>query len=197
MSIFRVRATLTGFSGGPGLMTQYFSPAVAGFNAALAQLSVDRVRDALTAGAALWNSSMTWSVDGTVDEIDEATGTMLDSITVTSRSVAGGSVGSNQGPAPAGACVVWKTAEVKNGRRVQGRTFLVPLASGHFEGNGTLAEAALTLCNDFGASMNDAGATDLVHVVWSRPVLGVGGTKHGITGYNTKDKVAVLRSRRD
>lgn len=197
MSIFRVKAVLTGFSGGPGLMYQYFSPAVAGFNEALAQLAVDRVRDACQTGNLLWPMSLTWSIDGTVDEINEANGDLVDSLTVTARSVGGNVAGSSVGPAPAGAVVNWKTAEIKRGRRVAGRTFLVPLAAGLFEANGTLTAAAIAEAGEFAAAMNDAGATDLVHVVWSRPVLGVGGTKHGITGYTIPDKVAVLRSRRD
>lgn len=188
---------MTGFTGGPGLMTQYFSPAVAGFNEAIAQLAVDRVRDALLAGAELWPSSFSFQVEGTVDELDEATGQLVDSLTVTSRTVAGTGTGSNMGPAPAGAVVVWKTGEIKAGKRVQGRTFLVPLLSTAYQQDGTLNANILTSAGEFAAAMNDAGATDLVHVVWSRPRPGLAGSKHGITGYSVADKVAVLRSRRD
>lgn len=197
MSIFRVRASVTGFTGGPGLMTQYFSPAVAGFNEALAQLSVDRVRDALIAGSNLWGSPITWTIDGTVDELEETTGTLVDSLTVTPRSVSGTSANTGIGPAPAGAVVSWKTADVKAGKRVQGRTFLVPLNDAAFQSDGTLSTATLTEAGEFATAMGDAGATDLVHVVWSRPRPGVAGSKHGITGYTVPDKAAVLRSRRD
>lgn len=197
MSIFRVRAVLSGYQGGPGLMTQYFSPAVAGFNEALAQLSVDRVRDALSAGSELWGNWATWSVDGTVDEINEANGQLVSSLTVLPRTVTGTNPSTAIGPAPAGACINWLTAEIKRGKRVRGRTFLVPLYSAAFQNDGTLNTSTLTSVAEFGDAMNDAGATDLVHVVWSRPIAGTGGTKHGITGHRTADKAAVLRSRRD
>lgn len=188
---------MSGYQGGPGLMTQYFSPAVAGFNEALAQLAVDRVRDALTAGSELWGSPITWSVDGTVDELNEADGQLVDSLTVTPRTVTGTNAQTSIGPAPVGACINWLTAEVKRGKRVRGRTFLVPLYGGAFQTDGTLQTSTLTSVAEFGAAMNDAGATDLVHVVWSRPIAGTGGTKHGITAHRTADKAAVLRSRRD
>lgn len=188
---------MSGWTGSPGLMTQYFSPAVAGFNEALAQLAVDRVRDAMQAGASLWPSSFTWSIDGTVDELDEADGQLLDSLTVTPRSGAGSEAGGAWGPTPVGVCVTWKTADVKAGNRVSGRTFLVPICSVNFQADGSPAPEASTKAAAFAAAMNDAGATDLVHVVWARPRTGVVGTKHGITGYSIRDKYAVLTSRRD
>ena len=196
MSIIRVRTELSGFAGAPGLMTQYFSPAVAVPNQAISQLAVDRVRDALTAGAQLFPAALTWRVQGQADVLDEATGQLVDSFNVTERNGTGGVAGTNFGPLPVGACVTWLTASFKAGRRVAGRTFLVPLTNTAFEQNGTLAAAALTNVGLFADSMNNAGATDLVFVVWSRPVLGAGGSKHGVVGHRTADKAAVLRSRR-
>lgn len=197
MSIFRVRTTLSGFTGGPGLMTQYFSTAAAGFNEATAQLAVDRVRDALQAGSGLFSTNQTWSVSGSVDVLDEASGQMTNSIGVTARSGAG-TAGGGIGPTPVGVAINWKTSEFKNGRRVQGRTFLVPVSGGSFEGDGTLSATALAEAAEFHAAMRDAGATDLVLVVWSRPnAAGAGGSRHGVTSASVADKAAVLRSRRD
>lgn len=197
MSLLRVRATVNGFTGGPGLMTQYFSTAVAGNDAVAAGLASQRVVDALTAGAELWPNGVSWSVDATVDLLDEATGQLLDAFSTAGGTVNGSSAFGGIGPSPAGACVTWRTPEVKNGHRVMGRTFLVPLHSGAFQTDGTLMASTVTSAMEFADAMGDAGATDLVHVVWSRPVNGSGGTKHGITSATVRDKTAVLRSRRD
>lgn len=188
---------MSGFQGGPGLMTQYFSPAVALPNDALSQLAVDRVRDALTAGNALFPTAMSFAVQGQVDVLDESSGTLVDSFNVTPRTVTGGGVG-GFGPAPVGVCVTWLTGEFKAGRRVTGRTFLVPVVATAFDGDGTLGNAGITAPQLFADAMQDAGATDLVLVVWSRPKLGgAAGTKHGVIGERLPDRVAVLRSRRD
>lgn len=196
MSIMRVRTELSGFAGAPGLMTQYFSPAVAVPNQAISQLAVDRVRDALLGSAGLFASALTWRVQGQVDVLEESTGQLVDSFNVTERNGAG-SVAAGHGPLPSGGCITWLTGEYKAGRRVTGRTFVVPAASNAYESNGTLTAAYLTLLGGFADSMMNAGATDLVFCVWSRPnALGTGGSKHGVVGSRVSDRAAVLRSRR-
>lgn len=196
MPIIRVRTELSGFGGAPGLMTQYFSPALADINSITSQYAVDRVRDALVAFAGSIPNSMTWRVQGQADVLDEATGQLVASYNVTERNGAGTNT-SGYGPLPVGACVTWLTAAFKNGRRVYGRTFLVPLALNQFETNGTLTNACLTNVQAFADSMNNAGTLDMVFVVWSRPnASGTGGSKHGVAGSRTSDKAAVLRSRR-
>lgn len=177
-------------------MTQYFSPAVAVPNQSISQLAVDRVRDAMLAGASLFPAGMNWLVQGQVDVLDESTGDLVDSYNVTQRTGAGTSASSAFGPLPSGLCVTWLTGAFKEGRRVYGRTFLVPVSQNVFDSAGTLSTAALTTAQAFADSMNNAGATDLVFVVWSRPKPDLAGSKHGVVGSRTADKAAVLRSRR-
>jgi len=176
-------------------MTQYFQ-APGGHNAAAAQLGVDRVRDALTAGASLFPTSEVFTVTGQVDDIDEATGDLTNSFNVTQRVVAGTS-GTAYAPIACGLCVVWVTAEFKRGRRVIGKTFLVPVASSSIQTDGTPGPTSITTAQAFADSMDNPGATAVSLGVWSRPVAGAGGTFHAVVGNRVNDKYSILRSRRD
>lgn len=103
--------------------------------------------------------------------------------------------GTGSYPGPVGASVQWLTDSVKNGRRVRGRTYLVPLSNRAFDNEGTLDEGARTTLQV--AANVLVLSTDLGLCVWSRPVNGVGGSSHLVTGAIVADKSAVLRSRRD
>lgn len=196
MSILRVRTELTGFIGSPGLMTQYFSRAVGINDSTAAQQAVDRVRDAMLTSPGAFPSALQWRVQGQVDLLEETTGQLVNSFNVTERSGVGTYAG-GFGPGPAGACVRWVTDEFKNGRRVIGKTFIVPGPTNAYETNGTLTSTFIGLMQAWGDAMNNAGAIDLVFVVWSRPTPGAAnGTKHGVVGNVVQDKAAVLRSRR-
>ena len=104
--------------------------------------------------------------------------------------------------APSGGVVTWLTAGVHRGHRVRGRTFIVPLAAGSYESNGTLNQPAIT-------SLQDAGGALLVGAsipgIWARPhrsktvppVVTPDGDFFPITGVRITDKAAILRSRRD
>jgi hypothetical protein len=138
---------------------------------------------------------MTLSIDNAVKSLNPATGdlTSIENGTTFVAPVSGNSA-SGTGPAPAGACIGWSTGDVVNGHPVRGRTFLVPLAAGMYEGNGTLTTGALIDINDAVVSLVNATAS---FEIWHRPVSGLGGSEHVVTAGAAKDKVAVLRSRRD
>lgn len=104
-------------------------------------------------------------------------------------------------PAPAGAAVTWNTSTVVRGRRLKGRSFIVPMAQAAFDSSGTLSSATVTNHLAAGAALI-AGAAALSSplVVWSRPGPEEDpfpGTHGVVTGVTVRDKVAVLRSRRD
>lgn len=128
------------------------------------------------------------------DSYNDTTGALTGSWTASSNAdVVGGSLDSYA--APAGAVVNWNTAGIVNGRRVRGRTFIVPVARNGYDTDGTLS-AAFVSALDLAASdlvTNSAGGL----LVWHRPVGGVGGSAHSVTGHRVRDKIAVLRSRRD
>lgn len=204
-----MRAVSSGFSGGPGLSTFYFGVAVPPFNTAAAQLAVNRVRDAYTAGKTNWWNTWSLAVSGQVDGIDEDTGLQVDAWAVTGATVPGDTVPSTWGPAPCGAETVWVTGDFVNGKAVKGRTYHVPIALAAFEGNGTLTTLAISRFQSLNDAMLSAGATDCVFGVYSRPFAGRTaspgkpaiparlGSFHGASGGTTPDKVVVLRSRRD
>ena len=182
-------------SGSPGVITLYTRTTL-GENAGTAQLTVDRLHDALNAGHFLFCSDTLFVSDTFVDTIDPATGSITGSDGVTPWTLAGGT-GTQYLPQANQICVTWKTAAVIAGRRVRGRTFLGPLAKTELEDNGTPLAAALTSAGALADAWVNNGLTSTFAVVWHRPVGGSGGTAEDITAHSIKDKFAILRSRRD
>lgn len=196
-NIDRIRVALTGFIGAPGVCTFYGTNGPSLFPAV----------------QAMWGSlatKMPPTVSVTVepfgDSIEDTTGAITGSWSI---APATGFAGGASGPysAPSGACLTWLTDSVLDGRRIKGRTFLVPLSDFIYDNDGTLKGSDVidlrATCAAYVAAA--AGAA----VVWHRPrkasiatptrparVARLGG--HGvITGSSVKDKIAVLRSRRD
>lgn len=101
-----------------------------------------------------------------------------------------------------GCVVTWKTGLIFNGRRVVGRTFMVPLMAA-FENDGTLTAALVTAAGAAATSLINAAGAELA--IWaktytkptdgSKPVQ-IGGALAPVTSYAVKDMAAQLRSRR-
>lgn len=202
-TIMRVRATSTGYTGGPGVSTFHFGVAVGDPNDAAAVLACQRVIDAFTAGAGLFPGGWSVSVSAQVDTIDEATGALVGTLNGTSGGTAGNGSDSTVGPSPVGLEAVWLTAGVAGTHRVKGRTYLVPVNGGANGGDGTPSALAISRAMSFADAMNSPGANDCVFGVYSRPFAGKTGIParpgsfHGCTGHTVPDKFVVLRSRRD
>lgn len=99
--------------------------------------------------------------------------------------------------AAAGAWVTWASTQFVNGRRVSGRTFLVPLGSAAFQSDGTLLTTFVAALQ----SASDALLTGFPNVViyYHRQRTGEP-LQEGISTVAAaviKDKGGVLRSRRD
>lgn len=192
----RIRGTINyPMSGAPGVITLY-TRTTAPENSASAELCSSRLHDAMTAGFALFPTSLTIVGDGFVDTIDPATGAITGSDDVAPWTVTGGNGTAFLPPASA-ICLTWLTSDFIAGRRVRGRTFLGPLSAAINNGNGHLIGADLTVAQDVAAAWVDQGGTDVATVVWHRPVGGAGGSDHVISATSVRDKFAVLRSRRD
>lgn len=99
--------------------------------------------------------------------------------------------------APLGAVVNWLTNSSLSGRRVKGKTYLVPLLNSNFVGDGTLDGATVTNLQSAAAAM--ANAVPAMIVASQVKVLGVptGVAQSPITGAQVPDRAAVLTSRRD
>lgn len=135
----------------------------------------------------------TIEVPGTGDLVDELTGQLTGTWgSGTSTTITG--TGSGTFAAGVGARVVWETGAIRNGRRVRGSTFVVPLVSGYYESNGTLSGAAVT-------NLETAIGNMLVQVptqmrVWSRPGPSGPGAALSVASGSAPDKISWLRSRR-
>lgn len=107
-------------------------------------------------------------------------------------SVPGSATAGQYGPAPAMACVGWRTNLAT--RSGHGRTFLGPLSNIMFQTDGTLTSDALSGIRTAASALvaSSTGETGASLVVWSPKTS----TGNDITGTATRDIVAVLRSRR-
>lgn len=181
--MWRFTFVWNGWVGAPGYTNLYF----------------DHAADVGTIATALdtfWTAVATWIPspvtiafhEGAI--IEATTGELVDGASLGSTPTYTGS-GAGVIAAPAGLCMTWRTNDVVGGRRVRGRTFIVPLATGHYQTDGTLyspptyTATAQDLIDDSGDAL----------VVWHRPVAGTGGSFHTATDAAVRDRVSVLRSR--
>lgn len=194
--MLRVRTTLNGFTGGPGLMTNYFQCTTE--DAAAATRCVGYVQ-ALLSGALrimLWNS-VTWEVQHQVDEITTADGHIVGTHTATGGNTGAGTAGTTAAPIASAALVRWLTSTFVGGRRLRGRSFISPIAHAAVDVSGTLDNTILSGVNGALTPWVSSMTAGDKAVIWHRPVAGAGGYAGDITGGSVQDKLAVLTSRRD
>jgi len=197
-NIRRMRVALSGAAiGGEGVITLWNTSATAtGWPAA--------VKTFLNAHPLDFPAALTFSVPNTGDVLDVATGTLVgawvDGPTQTSFN------GANTGDYAkgVGARVVWNTGAIHSGRRVVGYNFLVPLAGGVFDSDGTLDEAFRTNWQGYAAAYLTSQAQAAVYLP-PKPVRPKksGGTLPAEDGYfapiasaTVPDRVSWLKSRR-
>lgn len=197
MDIFRVTARWSGFSGAPGYSNFYFSSGFldGGLLGDEAQSLADRVAAAFTEMRTELPGNVSISIEPEVPVLDSDTGVIQSFNTIEPpASVDGGA--NDYFAGPVGAVITWRTSDLRNGRRIRGRTFLVPLSTSVFDDDGTLRNSQFSFFRDFADTlMGGPGEGSLG--VWSRPVGGSGGVFATVTGYTIPDMAAVLRSRRD
>lgn len=193
MAIYRVTARWDGFTGAPGYSTFHFTADPGGDTAVEARQRVWNFLDGVS-GATPGSTRITVSPE--LEVLDEASGALtgyaLDNTDL--GTITGGT--SDQYPGPVGAVVHWNTETVAKGRRLRGRTFIVPLSAGNFDTEGTIRDDALAWIRDAAAEMVEGPFTN-TFCVWSRPVAGSGGVVGPVTSSYVPDFSAVLRSRRD
>lgn len=199
-SAYRVRAIWSGFAGAPGYSNFHFNQLT---DAAARNAAGAAVRSFFAALAGQLQTGWNVAVQGEITEWDVATGVMLAAAdmssvptpvvgTATAAPFAGGS----------GLCVTWKTGVIFNGRRIVGRTFVVP-AVGIYENDGTLTAGAITAAQTAAGQLTGAASAEFS--IWaktftkptdgSKPVQ-IGGLLPAATSYAVKDMASQLRSRR-
>lgn len=195
---YRVRATGSGWQGAGGLSTFYFrgaSPSVTSNAEALE--AAKRVRAYFVALQGVTPGFVTWSVSNQVDVLKDDDGSLASSWVVTPQaSVAGSGLSSSFSPATA---VVGQllSSTVVSGRRVRGRTYYCPLATGTGDAQGNPAAGTVTAMTNGLTALATSLGTAITNVVWHRPETPAVGLVVDVTGYGVYGRFGVLRSRRD
>lgn len=193
MAIHRVTVTWSGFPGAPGYTNFFFTGDGSGGAAAASR---SRVVGFFNEANVLLPIDVSFVIEGEVAVIDELTGSVTDYIAVVSDPAPGNGGMSGGYSAASGAVVTWNTAGVVNGRRVRGRTFIVPLGGGAYQSDGSLSSTTISTLQDAATELVGNGF-DSGFGIWSRPKASAPGTFWEVNGFRVPDMSAVLRSRRD
>lgn len=203
MAMYRVRTRLQGWTGGPGLATFYFDD-TAGGGAANALTVANRVRSAWDVIKTSFPTTWICLVQGQVDRIDEATGDLVGSFSVTApATVVGTAATTFFGPAPTMGGLVLDTGTIVDSRRLKGHSNIGPVAAS-FTNFETPPGSLINNINAFGTAL--IGATPPLAtapmVVWRRPLKSGGtivraGLFRTVLGATASPEWFVLRSRRD
>lgn len=192
-TMYRVRTVWTGLPGMPGYTNHYFGttdPLQEGAAAARNAVSTlwQNIHTFLPLGLVL-------TIENAVALIEDTDGLQSDELTDPTVITMDPPSGTGGYSAPVGASIGWGTATFRAGRRVKGRTYVVPLASSCFDVSGSLTPAVQS-------GIQSAADAMIAHpsqfVIWSRPTgVAANGIAALVTSATVKDFSAVLRSRRD
>lgn len=197
--LVRVKARWQNYQGGPGYSVFHFGSVAPGLDLqTMTENSVERVAVFFQSIRMLLPYQLQIQTLNEVDIIDSASGDLLEvRASAAKPAIISGGTASDNFAAAVGAVVTWRTGGVRNGRRVKGRTFLVPLNGTQFENNGTLRQTAIdTISNNADELYTDTFS--VVMGVYARPTSSTAsdGAFHPITSHSVPDMGAVLRSRR-
>lgn len=195
--IGKVTINWTGWAGAPGYTNLYWGESLGEMTQAIADSAAAKVDTWLGTAITMLPTAVTVQVDPSVDVIDSATGDLISYYQTPNKPTR---TGNNTGPfsSASGACINWYTNDIKNGRRVRGRTFWVPIGSQSMGTDGSLDDTKLTTFRTATGSLLATGQPGQLGI-WSRPTKAApsSGSWHIVSAYNVPDKAAVLTSRRD
>ena len=163
---------------------------------------------AVAAVAAFWNAidevipnEYSLQVSPLVEIFNEATGALSGEVQLNTASTPAPTIGLSAGAYMhgVGTRIDWRTSSIRNGRRVSGRTFIVPTHAPSFTDAGILAPISVSLLGNAAETLLDSLTTAQAPlVVWSRPSLkNPVGAIAPVLGATVPTKAAVLRGRRD
>lgn len=200
VGIARVVTRWSGFSGAPGYTNLFFRDFEGGSgepNQATIEGAQGRVQTFWNAVNDFLPNDVTLTIESTVDVLEHSTGELVNSFSAPTAPVITG-LDAGAYAAASGAVISWRTGTIRNGRRIRGRTFLVPMGSGAFGINGGIQPSIVTsLQNAANALLANTGTPDLY--IWARPTApgALDGSLGLVTGASVPSVGAVLRSRRD
>lgn len=197
-AVSTVTTEWTGFQGSPGYTKMNFLELS---SSQLVQSAVDSVRNFWFLIRANLKQDWTLTVKPMVQTFDLNTGDLVNEITAgTAPVIVTGSVVPGAGfAAGVGFQVKWSTGQIMDGRKITGRTFVVPAASAA-EFDGTILEATRTAAITAGNALISATGNEFC--IWhkrydnSDPPKYIGGTTHVVSGCDVPDRVSVLKTRR-
>jgi hypothetical protein len=204
VQMVKVKVRWDGFSGAPGWSNFFFKDftATGDMTQADADGAANRVTTFFDAIKAVLPPAVKTTVQQDVEVIDIESGELQHAFTVSPKPAVAGTNASITFSGASGMVVTWRTGGVRNGRRVRGRTFLVPTSAGIYENDGTIAPATLTTVRTAADALTlQTGSPDLG--VYARPKkdeagnITQGGEWHPVTGATVPDLAAILKSRRD
>lgn len=203
VQMLRVRSEWSGFSGAPGFTNFFFRDFTAGtpggddFDTAAAQAATAKTFQFWDGIQNLLPTVVRIDVDSQVDVIESTSGDLVNSFSpLPEAPVAGDAAGPYSGAS--GAVINWRTAGIRNSRRIRGRTFIVPLSNGAYGSDGQLTPATRgTLQTAANALASSNGFPDLG--VFARPSSSTveDGDWSVVTSASVPALAAILRSRRD
>jgi hypothetical protein len=163
---------------------------------------------ALAAVRAFWNANVaripdefTLQVEGLVNLYSEVNGQLSGEFYAGAGATPAPVLGTYTGGYAhgVGLRVDWLTSDIRNGRRVTGRSYLVPSGTNAFTTDGLLDATTVTAVSNAAQTLIDTletAGTPLV--VWSRPSVAYPvGEYTPVVSLRVPSKVAVLRGRRD
>lgn len=196
--MMKVKVRWSGFIGSPGWSNFFFDSPDGTFTTAEdAVAAAGKVNTFFTAVKTKLPPTVQLSIQSDVEILSALSGELVNVVNAGTIAAINGSATSQPYSAATGAVITWRTAGVRNGRRVRGRTFLVPCVSGMFQNDGTIENTNIseiqTAATALAAPFNGAQLG-----IWSRPSApGAGdGDFFEVTSASVPDLAAVLRSRR-
>ena len=189
MTISQYRAQWSAPGGGTGYSVFHATPAADNVQA---QAFADFVHAFFNALVPRLPNDVSISFDSEVLNMSDD-GTLTGVLSVGAGSTLVGS-GENNYSRAAGARIDWGTDAVVAGRRLRGRTFIVPIVSAEFGNTGLLTPTCVDALVEAGTDLvTGVGSSGIDLCVWSRTHA----FASPVTSISAPDKGAILRSRRD
>lgn len=179
---------------GPGVSVFHGRTDGVATTSAAVQALADRVRKLFDDLKSKFPPGTQWTFPAEGVELDTTTGDLLDFHAITAPASVSSTATSSGYARAAGARIDWLTTAIVGGRRLRGRTFLVPMAGPNLAADGTLETASVDAIRTAANAYKDTSVFSACHPgIWSRThgILG------DITSVNVPDMLTVLRSRRD
>ena len=193
MGVMEYRAGWNAASTNPGVTVFHGRIPTGVSAAAAAQHMADRSQKFFDDVKALVAGAIVWTFPGEVTELNTSSGA-LEAVHVVTPPANVTSTAAGNYSAPSGARIEWRTDSIVSGRRLRGRTFVVPLGLGNYDATGTLSTVAITALTLAGNNFrNPSFFGNAVPSVWSR----THGIQADITSVFVPDEASVMRSRRE